>query len=300
MKIEMFDTLDAVLRGGSLAAAAGEMNLTASAVSMQMKQLEAYLGQPLFDRSGHSLQPTALAYDVAAALRDGLQQLQSLRRRTQASVEGVVRLGVIESMLPTLLPGTLTRLRARYPRLEVRPMRGRSVGLTDAVKSGDLDAAVVAEPERGGSVRLHWHPLLRTEMRLIAPPAAPEASVAALFKQHEWIRYDRETISGALAARYVARHVRTQRGALELDSITAVVAMVSAGLGVALLHLVDTRICQTYPVRFVAAGRDVPVMQTSLVTRKSDAELRTLDAVREAMRATLTETLPNAGIVAAP
>jgi DNA-binding transcriptional LysR family regulator len=98
----------------------------------------------------------------------------------------------------------------------------------------------------------------------------------------------------------VARHERTQRGALELDSITAVVAMVSAGLGVALLHLVDTRICQTYPVRFVAAGRDVPVMQTSLVTRKSDAELRTLDAVREAMRATLTETLPNAGIVAAP
>ena len=45
MKIEMFDTLDAVLRGGSLAAAASETNLTASAVSMQMKQIEAYLGQ---------------------------------------------------------------------------------------------------------------------------------------------------------------------------------------------------------------------------------------------------------------
>ena len=58
MKIEMFDTLDAVLRGGSLAAAASETNLTASAVSMQMKQLETYLGQPLFDRSGHAIRPT--------------------------------------------------------------------------------------------------------------------------------------------------------------------------------------------------------------------------------------------------
>ncbi len=60
MKIEMFDTLDAVLRGGSLAAAASETNLTASAVSMQMKQIEAYLGQPLFDRSGHAIRPTPL------------------------------------------------------------------------------------------------------------------------------------------------------------------------------------------------------------------------------------------------
>ena len=64
MKIEMFDTLDAVLRGGSLAAAASETNLTASAVSMQMKQIEAYLGQPLFDRSGHAIRPTPLAHEV--------------------------------------------------------------------------------------------------------------------------------------------------------------------------------------------------------------------------------------------
>lgn len=293
MKIEMFSTLDAVLRGGSLASAAAEMNLTASAVSMQMKQLEAYLGQPLFDRSGHGLQPTALAYDVAAALRDGLQQLQSLRRRTQASIEGVVRLGVIESMLPTLLPGTLTRLRARYPQLEVRPLRGRSTGLTDAVKSGELDAALVAEPERGGSARLHWHGLMRSELRLIAPPGATEGSVAALFKRYEWIRYDRQTISGALAARYVARHVRAPRRTLELDSILSVVAMVSAGLGVALVHLVDTRLCDAYPVRFVATGRDAPTLRTSLVTRKADAESRTLAAVRDAMIATLADTRPD-------
>ncbi len=74
MKIDAFATLDAVLRGGSFAAAAQEMHLTASAVSMQMKQLELYLGQPLFDRSGHQVRPTALAHDVASALREGLQQ----------------------------------------------------------------------------------------------------------------------------------------------------------------------------------------------------------------------------------
>jgi DNA-binding transcriptional LysR family regulator len=291
MKIEMFDTLDAVLRGGSLAAAASETNLTASAVSMQMKQIEAYLGQPLFDRSGHAIRPTPLAHEVAAAMRQGLQHLQSLRRRSVVAIEGVVRLGIIESMMPILLPGTFSELRARYPRLELRPARGRSIGLTDAVKSGELDAAVVAQPEAGGSVRLNWRPLLRSEMRLIVPPEAAENSVPALFKQYEWIRYDRQTISGMLAARYVARQFRAGRGALELDSVPAIVAMVSAGLGIALVHLVDAGYCQSYPVRFVRLSRGAPAVQMSLVTRKVDADSRPLRAVGDAMTAALATTL---------
>jgi len=291
MKIEMFDTLDAVLRGGSLAAAASETNLTASAVSMQMKQIEAYLGQPLFDRSGHAIRPTPLAHEVAAAMRQGLQHLQSLRRRSVIAIEGVVRLGIIESMMPILLPGTFSELRARYPRLELRPTRGRSIGLTDAVKSGELDAAVVAQPEAGGSVRLNWRPLLRSEMRLIVPPQATETSVPALFKQYEWIRYDRQTISGMVAARYVTRQVRAGRGALELDSVPAIVAMVSAGLGIALVHLVDAGYCQSYPVRFVRLSRGAPAVQMSLVTRKADADSRPLRAVGDAMTAALATTL---------
>src|SRR6476619_7327178 len=176
MKIEMFQTLEAVLRGGSLAAAASEMNLTASAVSMQMKQIEAYLGQPLFDRSGHAIRPTPLAHEVAAAMRQGLQHLQSLRRRSVVAIEGVVRLGIIESMMPTLLPGTVSELRARYPRLELRPTRGRSIGLTDAVKSGELDGAVVAHPVGGGSVRLHSRPQLRREILFFKDTATTENS----------------------------------------------------------------------------------------------------------------------------
>lgn len=291
MKIDAFSTLDAVLRCGSFAAAANEMHLTASAVSMQMKQLELFLGQPLFDRSGHQVRPTGLAHDVASAMRDGLQQLHALRRRAPRAVEGVVKLGVIESMLPVLLPGTLVELKARYPQLALQPTRGRSTGLTDAVKAGHLDAAVVAEPAQGGSARLHWQPLFRREMRLIAPPAAPETTVPALFRQHDWIRYDRQTISGALAARYVAAHVQSRRGTLELDSVPAIVALVSAGLGIAVVHLVDAGICQTHPVRFVRLGRGAPAVQMSLVTRKADADSRLLLAVREAMVGGLAASL---------
>lgn len=287
MKIDAFSTLDAVLRGGTLAAAAAEMNLTPSAVSMQMKQMELYLGQPLFDRSGLQVRPTRLAHEVAGLMRDTLGQLESLRKRTSVAIGGTVRLGVIESMQPVVLPGVLGQLRERYPQLELKPVRGRSAGLTAQVKAGELDAALVAQPEDGGSVRLRWQPMLRRELVLVAPPSAPETTVAALFRQHEWIRYDRGTITGAMAARYAAQ-VRDKRGSsLEFDNAAAIVAMVSAGLGISIVQIADPAICQSYPVRVVRLGRGAPVLQLSLVTRKTDDDNRPVAAVRDAVRSVL-------------
>ncbi len=283
MKLDAFLTLDAVLRGGTLAAAAAEMDLTPSAVSMKMKQLEVYMGQPLFDRSGLQVRPTPLAHDVSAAMREALQQIGSLRKRPGVSIEGIVRLGMIESMHPVLLPGVLRLARDRYPLLEVRPSRGRSSGLAAAVKAGELDAALVAQPERGASSRLRWQPMLRRELVLIAPPDAAETSIAALFKQYEWIRYDRETVTGALATRYANTHVKEKRGSFEFDTVAAIVSMVSAGLGISLVQLADPKLCQIYPVRVVRLGRGAPTLQLSLVTRKADDDDRALGAVRDAM-----------------
>ncbi|CAN5118355.1 LysR family transcriptional regulator [soil metagenome] len=299
MKIESFMTLDSVLRGGTLAAAAAEMNLTPSAVSMQMKQLEIYLGQPLFDRSGLQVRPNQLAHDVATAMRSGLHEIESLRRRPSSVVEGSIRLGVIESMQPILLPGTMRMLRDRYPRLAVRPTRGRSSSLTDAVKASQIDAAVVAQPAEGGSVRLRWQPLVRRELVLIAPPSTTDASAASLFRQHEWIRYDRETVSGSLASRFVNARFADKHSQLEMDSVPAIVAMVSAGLGVAIVQLSDPSITEAYPVRIVRLGRSAPVLQLSLVTRKGDDDSRPLKVLKDAMSvvlATLAKRRTAAGI----
>ena len=290
MKLEAFSTLDAVLRMGSFAGAAAAMNLTPSAVSMQMKQLEQYLGQPLFDRSGPQVRPRVAAFEVAAALRGGLQRLEGLRRRPSIAIEGVVRLGIIESLLPSLLPGTLSALRAQHPGLAVRPVRGRSATLTAAVKAGQIDAAVVALPAKGGSEQLRWRPLARRELVMIAPPDAPEASPTALLRRHDWIRYDRNTVTGAMAARHVLSLVPDKRGALELDSAPAIIAMVSGGLGVAIIHLLDSTLLTAYPVREVRLGRNAPVLELTLVTRKAADDDRGLAVLRERLAEQLKAT----------
>lgn len=287
MKIEAFRTLQEVLRHGSFAAAAARINLTPSAVSMQMKQLEQYVGQPLFDRSGLRVRPTPLAREVCDAMAPGLHQVGCLRRRADVSVEGVVQLGVIETMLPVLLPGTLRLLRQRHVHLEVRPMRGRSAGLTDAVKGGRLDAAVVARPQQGGQQGLAWHVLEQRDLVLVAPPDAAGNSVPALLRRHDWIRYDRDSIVGAMAARFVKSVQPHKRSTLELDSVSGVLATVSAGLGVSVVQLAEPAITRLYPVRVLALGRGAPTLTIAMVTRKASDDDRRLLALRQAMVETL-------------
>ena len=89
MKLAFLNTLDAVLRRGSFAAAAQEVGLTAGAVSLQIRGLEKYFGQPLFDRSSRTSRPTPFAKELAGSIQGALATIEALRdkRSTQVIVE---------------------------------------------------------------------------------------------------------------------------------------------------------------------------------------------------------------------
>lgn len=283
MKLQAFTTLEAVLRTGSLTAAAREVNLTAGAVGLQMKQIEAFVGHPLFDRSGLQIRPLPLAAEVAAVMQRARLELSALRRPAQAAVEGLVEIGVIESMQAQLLPRVLQSLRQRHPGLRVVPHRGRSAELTSAVKSGALDAAVVAQPETGGSSRLAWLPLSRVPLSLVVPPNAPALTPAEYFARYEWIQYARDTIAGRQAVRYVHLHFQSVQRGLELDAVRAILAMVNAGLGLSVVQLSEPNICLPYPVQVVPLAR-APMLSFAFVQRAGDSESRRINVVRDAVR----------------
>lgn len=284
MKIETFLTLRAVLDTGTLAGAARVLHLTPSAVSMQIKQLEVYVGQQLFDRSGLEVKPLPAAYELSETMQGMLEKLEAFRRQTTIVIEGHLKIGIIESMQPVLLPYLLRSIKTRYPRLHLQIRRGKSSELTQAVKAGELDAALVAQPGRGGSSRMHWHPLLRQELSLIVPPGEREQSLAVLLKRYEWIRYDRSTITGGLAARYISSRFRDQHSSIELDGVRAIAALVSVGLGLSIVQLLEPGISSVYPITVVPLP-DAPTLQFSMVTRKSDVDSRQLSALRELLSA---------------
>lgn len=279
MKIETFQTLQAVIATGSMAKAAQQLHLTPGAVSMQVKQLEEFMGVALFDRSGHAVHPKPLALELSALSQAFAQRIDALRQRSTTQVQGTLRLGVLDTLLPLLLPSTLARLEQRYPQLDIALVHGKGKFLLQQLKAASIDMAVVPQPEQASIHRgLHCTPLMSTPFVLIAPPGSPP-SVARLLQQYRVIAYDRNTTSGALAARYLSEVHGVVKADLEFDSLPAIVPMVSLGMGVAVLQIINPRLLQTDPVEVHDLGPDAPQMRYALLTRQELAEHRNIQAV---------------------
>src|SRR4051812_42125350 len=117
MKLQALSTLAAVVDLGSFAAAADEVSVTPSAVSQQMKQLEEYFQQPLFDRSGRHVRPTPFALELARTVKQAVSDIEAMRSARPGAPAGRVRLGVTESAQTTLFPMAFADLRQRAPQI---------------------------------------------------------------------------------------------------------------------------------------------------------------------------------------
>lgn len=300
MKIEAFQTLDAVVREGTFAAAAHAMHLTPSAVSMQMKQLEQYLGRPLFDRSGQQVRATPAALELVRTMRVALDTVQTLRHRTSTHVAGRLQVGMIEVLQPLVLPPALTHARRHYPGLNIALKRGTSMELIEAVRAGQLDVAIVARPVSGAPGGLDWTPLIRCDLVFVAPRDAVNGSRKArtapgpaqlpdLMRSLDWIRYNRATTTGAMATRFVRRMVPQKRSLMELDSAATILAMVHAGLGFSVLQVLNRALLEQYPVQEIPLGPETPHFDICAVRRAGDVNDRLHQAWTESLRVGLVE-----------
>jgi DNA-binding transcriptional LysR family regulator len=281
VKLAFFVTLDAILKRGSFAAAAHDVGLTPSAVGLQIRQLEEYFGQPLFDRSGRQTRPTSFARELVIKMQGALTVVEALREKRAPLVSGRLALGTIRSVQTTTLPIALGQVREHFPQLSIRLSQGESRGLLQQLNAGELDAAVLVRPQSGGSSRLYWHNVAREPFVLLAPPGTTSNSVAELLQTHEWIRFDTSLTGGRIAASYVHRIAPRARTTIELVSIDAIVAMVSAGLGVSLVPIPRDPLRSAYPVRQLGLGKHSPTRQIAFVCRASDQDKRRIIAVRD-------------------
>ena len=282
MKMQFLATLSAVVQQGSFALAAEQVNLTPSAVSLQMKQLEQYFGQPLFDRSARNARPTPFALQLAAVVNRSLAELESLRHTAGAAPAGHVRLGITESALTTLLPQAFAALQRQAPNIALQIDRGTTPDLLQSLKAGRVDAAVVVRPVSGGSSRLQWTPLLREPFVLVVPQSLAPGTVKQILAQSPWIRLDRGVVAGQMAARFVNQLLPQRQPLLDVPGMDAIVAMVAAGIGVSVLPKIRYQLRDAYGVREIALGRNAPVRQICLVRRSADAGLQRLDAIEKA------------------
>lgn len=282
MKLEFLVTLDSILRNGSFAAAAKEVGLTPSAVSLQVKRLEEYLGRPLFDRSGRIAKPTPLARELADSVSAALEAVEAARNRPTVAVMGRVVLGAIRTLQPTIIPLVLKEISSRHPDLNVKVIQGDSVELLSQLKAGELDGAAVIRPSSGGSSRLLWTDLEQQPFVFVAPIESEETSIPDLMERYDWLQFDTSLTSGRVAASFLHKLSPGTRAKFEMESIEAVLGMVSAGLGVSIIPELRGAKVSGYPVRQISLGPTAPSRKIAFVCRGADADNRRVSALRSA------------------
>jgi DNA-binding transcriptional LysR family regulator len=298
MKLSFLRTLLVALKHASLADASRELNLSPSAVSLQIKQMESYFGRPLFDRSGRQVRPTPFAYEVAGVMQHTLEGLDHLRHRDDLLVTGSLRLGTVESVQVGLLPYAVQCIRQTAPKLDLRISRDISSVLINQVKAGELDFGVLVCPLTGMSRRLKWVELKVEEHVLIAPPDSRGSQPRALLMRYDWIRLDRASGGGRIAAQYVERIAPRKLRVLDLPGTDAIVAMVTAGLGVSVIPIPRKELQQAYGFRSIPLGSDAPRRRIMFVCRPADAEAPRIAVALQAFLAaaalSAADTVPNA------
>ncbi len=139
---------DAVARLKHFGRAAEERAVTQPALSMQIQEMERELGVSLVER-GRTIRLTDAGAEIAARAAAILQQIDGLSdfaSQRQGVLTGRLRLGVIPSIAPYLLPSVLPELQARYPHLELRIRETLTEYLLAQLEDGTLDVALLALP----------------------------------------------------------------------------------------------------------------------------------------------------------
>jgi LysR family transcriptional regulator, hydrogen peroxide-inducible genes activator len=279
---------DAVARAGHFGRAAELSAISQPALSMQIKELEETLGLALFERGARAVRLTGFGEEFAPRAREILRladELGDLARVARDQLSGRLRLGVIPTVAPYLLPQVIGRLNAAFPALELHLRETITPKLVQELAEGRLDCAIVALPISEPS--LTEVALFAEDFVLVRPladaglpvPSAETLREMRLLLLEEGHCFRDQALSfcqiGALQPREV----------LDGSSLTTLVQMVGAGIGVTLIPEmavpVETR---SAPVSVVGFPAPRPSRQIGMVWRRTSPLARPLQELADVVR----------------
>ncbi|WP_370154813.1 hydrogen peroxide-inducible genes activator [Ferrovibrio sp.] len=255
--------------------------VTQSTLSAGIQELETQLGAALVDRTKRKVVLTPLGEDLAARARELLREAEEmvlLARAAAAPLTGPLRLGVIPTISPFLLPRVLPALRRRFPDLRLFLREDLTARLVDLLLAGKLDLLLIALPYEGGAI--DTLPLFDDAFALacrsdhvLAKQAGP-VRLGDLADTQLLLLEDGHCLRDhALAACRLPPSPR--RDGFAATSLHTLVQMVDSGLGVTLLPqlalaagiLRGTDVV-TRPLAGDGGGRTAPARQIGLAWRR--------------------------------
>jgi len=226
---------DALARHGHFGRAASASSISQPALSMQIKELEDQLGVQLIERDARQVRLTKFGEEAALRARDILRsvdELGDLARASRDRLAGRLRIGMIPTIAPYLLPAVIGELARSHPELDIHVREAMTSKLIEELVDGRLDTAIVALPVSEPS--LAEVPLFSEKFLLVRPDKDADAPVPgpkALRGMHLLLLEEGHCFRDQALA-FCGMQTAPAREALDANSLSTLVQMVSAGLGV--------------------------------------------------------------------
>ncbi len=271
--------------------AAEQCHVAQPSLSAQLAQMEEALGVRLFERDRRGVLPTAAGEALLTHARRVLTEADDVveeARRLGDPLAGTLRIGVIPTIAPYLLPDIAPGLRERFPKLTLLWIEARTDALLADLRAGRMDAGLLARVARMDDLESEIlfddpfvlagpasHPLLRSKKKVSADELA-DTPVLLLEDGH--------------CFRDQALDICTRRGAraaeFQATSLSTLAQMVAGGVGVTLLPSLAVPVENRNEVLAIRAfAAPVPSRTLVLAWRKGSPRAEALREIAKSLRA---------------
>lgn len=266
-------------------------------LSVGIKKLEDELGVALFERGSGDVAPTPVGERIVEQAQRVIEQaghIRDIARQGKDPLLGPLRLGVIYTIAPYLLPGLVRLLHKRAPKMPLHLQENYTHRLAEMLRQGEIDAAILALPF--------------DEPGFVVDPLYDEDFLVAIPRDHEWKR--RKAVKSAELKQEsmvllgtghcfrdqvlqvcpeLSRHSTSATGeglqrTFEGSSLETIRQMVASGVGITVLPAssVPPKIPRDSLLAYVPFSPPVPERRIALIFRKSFPRKGAIEVLRQA------------------
>jgi LysR family hydrogen peroxide-inducible transcriptional activator len=265
-------------------------------LSVAIKKLEEELDLKIFERGGSEVSVTPLGEEIvrqAQAVLDQAGAIKEIAKRGKDPLAGALRLGIIYTIGPYLLPELVKHTIEKYPQMPLMLQENFTVKLLEMLRTGELDCAIMAEPfpDTGlATAQLYDEPFV------VALPATHPLADRATISAEE---LKRETMLLLGTGHCFRDHVLEVcpefarfssdaegiRRSFEGSSLETIKHMVASGMGVTVVPQLSVPREKSAHLRFVPFSDPIPTRRVVLAWRRSFTRYEAIAALRNAIYA---------------
>lgn len=273
--------------------AAEKVSVTQPTLSMQIQKLEEELNVKIFDRDQKPIQLTEVGEKIVEQAKNIVnesERIQDIVDQQKGFIGGDFRIGIIPTVMPTLLPMFLKNIIRKYPKLNLFIEEVSTENLMERLEDGSLDVGIAATPLENESLKervLFYEPFLAYvpenhrlyQEKEITPDDLDVDDILLLMDGHCF----KESVLNLCKAQknHEGRNFQLQSGSFE-----TLIRLADEGIGMTLLPYLNTLDLNETKKKKIRAFKDPkPAREISIVYPKSKLKIHIIEAIQDEIRA---------------